>query len=376
MNNSIIPFYKQIDKLIVKSKGCYLYDSDGKHYIDFESGDWAANIGHSNERISQVIKDQVNKIIHDGLRFRNKPSEELAIKLMTKFPVVEGKCVFLNSGSESVNLGLTLACNLSKRKKILKIDCSFLSSFGHGLISADNTNLIEIPINDLESVSKINFTDIAVFVLEPGNSKGLIQYPTNEFVTAVALKVKQNGGFLMANDVTTGFGRTGKWFGFQHYDFQPDIISTGKGLGNGYPISCLTISKEVADMFDKSPFRYAQSHQNDPLGCAVGMEVINIIESENLITYCSETGKYFELQLQQLQKVFPDKIKEIRARGLMIAMELEQQINTENLYLQLINMGFLVGHKENVLRFMPPLIIEKAHIDDLISALGTLLPKY
>ena len=371
--NPIIPLYKQIDKFLVKSKGCYQYDADGKEYIDFESGDWAANLGHSHDKINQTIRNQLELSIHDGLRFRNSQSEDLSIRLLEKLSFTYGKSVFLNSGSEAVNLGITLARNLTGRKKILKMDCSFLSSIGYGRISEDNTDLLDIPVDRTDYLSRINFQEIAAFVLEPGNSKGLIKYPSHHFISSVALAVKQNGGFLMANEVTTGFGRTGKWFGFQHYDYKPDIISTGKALGNGFPISCVSISREVSELFDKNPFRYAQSHQNDPLGCAIGLEVINIMENEGLIQQSYDMGEYFSDQLIQIKNQHGQKVKEIRARGLMLGMELNDSIYAENIYLQLIDSGFLVGLKDNVIRFMPPLIITKSQIDTLIGALDCLL---
>jgi acetylornithine aminotransferase len=375
MNSSIIPLYKQIDKLIVRSEGCYLYDSDNNQYIDFESGDWAANLGHSNERINQVVKNQVNILVHDGLRFRNKPSEDLSIKLLEKLSFIEGKCAFLNSGSEAVNLAITIAKNLTRRSKILKMDCSYLSAFGHGQISSNNPDLINIPFDDTEAILKVDFSNIAAFVFEPGNSSSLIKYPSNTFIKKLASAVKQNGGLLIANEVTTGFGRTGKWFGFQYYDFEPDIVSTGKALGNGYPISCVSITHEMSEIFNKNPFRYAQSHQNDPLGCAIGLEVINIMDNDDLIRHSFEKGNYFKDELLKLQQKHQDKICEIRARGLMIAIEFKSGVKVEDIYYQLIEKGLIVGQKEQVLRFMPPLIIEKAHIDLLINAIDKKLTR-
>jgi acetylornithine aminotransferase len=189
----------------------------------------------------------------------------------------------------------------------------------------------------------------------------------------LAIAVKQHGGLLMANEVTTGFGRTGKWFGFQHYDYKPDLVSVGKALGNGYPISGVSISSELADRFDKSPFRYAQSHQNDPLGCAVGLEVIHIIENEELVNQCFEKGQYFHAKLMDLQTKHPGKIKDIRARGLMIALEFNPLENVETIYNKLIDKGFLVGFKEKVIRLMPPLIIEQTHIEKLIKTLDEII---
>lgn len=368
MKNPIIPLYKQADKLIVKSENCYVYDSDGKQYIDFESGDWSSNLGHSNPKINERIKQQVDKLIHDGLRFRNKESEELSLKLLEKLGLTGGQCAFVNSGSEAVNLGITTAKNLTGRRKVLKMDCSYLSAFGHGQISEYNTDLINIAINDKNEISKLDFHEIAVFVFEPGNSSSLIKYPDPDFIKAVAAEIKRHNGLLMANEVTTGFGRTGKWFGFQHYDFYPDIVSVGKALGNGYPISGIAISSKISELFLKSPFRYAQSHQNDALGCAVGLEVINTIEKQDLISKGFEKGEHFKQRLIELQIKNPE-IVEIRARGLMIAIELKTNEIAELFYNQLIENGFLVGIKDKTLRFMPPLIIEKKDIDNLIEAI-------
>jgi acetylornithine/N-succinyldiaminopimelate aminotransferase len=201
MISSIIPLYKQTDKLIVKSKDCYLYDSDNKQYIDFESGDWATNLGHSNNRINEIIRNQADLLIHDGLRFRNKQSEDLSIRLLEKLSFNGGKSVFLNSGSEAVNLAITFAKNLTKRTKILKMDCSYLSAYGHGQITANNSDLLTIAFNNSDSISQIDFRDIAAFVFEPGNSSSLIKYPTNEFIKSIAFSIKQNGGLLIANEV-------------------------------------------------------------------------------------------------------------------------------------------------------------------------------
>jgi acetylornithine/N-succinyldiaminopimelate aminotransferase len=373
MTNPIIPLYKQLNKLIIKSKGCFLYDSDGKEYLDFESGDWATNIGHSNERINQAIKNQVDILIHDGLRFRNKPSEDLSIGLLEKLNFTNGKSVFLNSGSEAVNLGISVAKNITGRNKILKMDCSYLSSFGHGQISPTNANLVNIPMDDMDSISGIDYKEIAAFVFEPGSAWGLVKYPKSEFIETVANEVVKSGGLLMANEVTSGFGRTGKWFGFQHYNYTPDIVSTGKALGNGYPISCVSINERVSELFNKTPFRYAQSHQNDPLGCAVGLEVIKVFDDEKIVQQSFEKGLYFSEQLKKLHETYPDKIREVRARGLMLALEFFPCVNAEAVNMQLIDEGFLAGCKENVLRFMPPLIVKDHHIDSLINTIEKIL---
>ncbi|MBN2610470.1 MAG: aspartate aminotransferase family protein [Bacteroidales bacterium] len=373
MSSHLIPFFKNTNIQIVKAIGCYLFDIDGKKYLDLESGDWAANLGHSRTEIIEVLKEQAEILIHDGLRFYNDKSEALSSKLLEKLGLPGGKSTFLNSGSEAVNLGLTMARNLTGRKKILKMDCSFLSSFGYGKIADDNSDLLNIPMNDFSALSSVNFNELAAFAFEPGNAHGLIKFPSNDFIETIASTVKENGGLLLANEVTTGFGRTGRWFGFQHYNFKPDIVCTGKALGNGYPVSGVSVSESIAGLFDKNPFRHAQSHQNDALGCAVALAVIHLFETSGIVEQSAENGNYFLEKLKALQQTQPTTIKEVRGRGMMLAAELDEKIQIGGIDNKLLDRGFVTGVKNNVLRFMPPLIIKREEIDHLVGTLEDLM---
>jgi len=375
MSNQIIPFYLPSDKLIISSNGCCQQDSEGKQYLDFDSGVWCANLGHSNSRIIQVMQEQVKTCIHHGYRFRNAFAEQLSVELIEVLGLNGGKSVFLSSGSEAVNLAITLAKRFTDRRKVLKMDTSYLSAFGHGQISDNNHDLLTVAMNDLTSLCQIDFSEIAAFVFEPGTSLGLIHFPSAEFIHEIILKSKENGVLLIADEVTCGFGRTGKWFGFQHYNFSPDMVVTGKALGNGYPVSALSITSEMADQFDQNPFRYAQSHQNDPLGCAIGLEVIQVIRDEKLVEKANETGSYFRNKLVCFHEKHPDKVKEIRGNGLMLAMEFLPAVDGEQLNIKLFEQGFIVGFKNTVLRFMPPLTITYSEIDLLIAAMEELCEK-
>jgi acetylornithine/N-succinyldiaminopimelate aminotransferase len=368
MKNPIIPFYQPSDKYIVRAKDCCVYDEDGKEYIDFESGVWSANLGHGNQRINKIIEQQLQVCMHNGYMLRSHSSEALAEKLQEKLGLSGGQSVFLCSGSEAVNLAITISQFLTKRSKILKIDNSFLSSYGFGRLSSDNTSKVDIPFNDASAISQIDFSEISAFVVETGGaSVDMVQFPDKDFIAAIIHQAKKHNCIVIANEVTTGFGRMGTWFGFHHYDFTPDIVATGKGLGNGYPVSGVSVSKDIAEMLNHPVFRYAQSHQNDPLGCTVGLEVIKVMEEENIIEKSKETGEYFRKQLLQLKDKHPDKIKDIRARGLMLAIEFSDNINGDLLHHELFDGGFITGYKNNTLRFLPPLTISKTHIDKLIQ---------
>jgi acetylornithine aminotransferase len=367
LESNILQLYEISDKNIVSGKECTITDSDGRVYVDFEAGDWAAILGHSNRKVNGAITNQISKIIHDGLRFKNIPSEKLADRLLELLGFNNGKCVFLNSGSEAVNLAIILAMNITGRKKCLKIDCTYLSAYGYGRIADDNECLVNIPIDRIDLFQDIDFDKIAAFVFEPGNSRGLIRFPSREFISALTKEVKNHNGILISNEVTTGFGRTGKWFGYNHYDYKPDIVAMGKALGNGYPISCVATNEQIVREFSKAPFRYAQSHQNDPLGCAIGIEVIEAIKEMDLINRCANIGNVFHAQLTNLMYSYQTYIKDIRSRGLMLALEFDSQISSNSIASILMDKGYLVGCRDNVLRFMPPLIIEEEQIRNLVE---------
>jgi acetylornithine aminotransferase len=374
MNSNILPFYNTTDKLLVRSSDCYQYDSDGNEYIDFESGVWCTNLGHSNDRIIKRIELQMKESIHHGYRFRNRHSEALSEELLRISGIREGSSVFLSSGSEAVNLSITLACQITRREKYLTIDNSYLSAYGPGKISPANTQKVNTPFNERRQIKKINFNEIAAFVIETGGaSVDMVRIPKYSFILDIINHAKDVGCLLIADEVTTGIGRTGKWFGFQYYNFIPDMVVTGKALGNGYPVSAVTVNKEVADEFNKNPFRYAQSHQNDPLGCAIGLEVIKTIEENKMLDACQNTGAYFKKELAVLKGRHRDKIKEVRGRGLMLALELADVIDGSQIDKKLFDNGLIVGFKANTFRFLPPLIITKNDIDKLTRTIDRLL---
>lgn len=374
MKSKILPLYESSEKYLVKSKGCFLYDSEGKKYLDLEAGVWCANLGHSNPRIAKVIKKEINTSIHHGYRFSNNYSEKLSTELQRIIGFKNGASVFLSSGSEAINLAITIARKITNRKKILKISNSYLSAFGFGGISPDNNDLINVMYNVEKSIEAINFNEAAAFVLETGGaSLEMVKFPDKKFIKKLVMSAKQNKCIIIADEVTTGMGRTGKWFGFQHYDIKPNIVVTGKGLGNGYPISGVTVDSKIDAAIRKNPIRYAQSHQNDPLGCAVGLEVIKTIEEENIINKSILIGNYFYDKLKFLKENNKEKIKEVRGRGLLLAVEFHKNVDGNLLNKMLFENGFVFGFKLNTIRLLPPLVITKKDIDKFIAKLTDLL---
>lgn len=361
---------------------CYLYDSLGKRYIDFESGIWCTILGHSHPDINQVMQAQIKNVIHLGTRYPSTLAENTAIDVLDITGIGKGKCVFLSSGSEAVEFGVQIVRRTTEKPLLLTFSNSYLAAYGSaGRKSNHEWHLFDWNIceqkKEPDYLHDIPFDDIGGFVFEPGGSgSGFVKFPPKQLVQDIVQRVKQAGGLVMTNEVTTGMGRTGKWFGFQHYDIYPDIVSLGKGLGNGYPVSAIAIKHEIAEQIENSGFHYAQSHQNDPLGCSIAKEVISVLRSENWIERGREIGEYFLEELKRLQEKY-NMVKEVRGRGLLLALEFHphEHISVEQVYRILLEKGFLVGYYPtgNILRFDPSLTIEKNDIIHLLKCLDSIL---
>ncbi|MCL2565850.1 MAG: aspartate aminotransferase family protein [Defluviitaleaceae bacterium] len=365
---------------IVSSENCYIIDENGKKYVDFEAGVWSASLGHNNKEINAAMIRQMNEISHVGYRYTTKIVDKAAGKVLDLLGFDGGKCVFLSSGSEAVEFGVKIAKKVIDKPYFLYLNNYYLSAYG---ISANRSKEDWIPLdlseykgNAEDFLAHIPFDKIAAFVFEPGNASGTAQLPPKELIKAIEDKIKACGGVIVVDEVTTGIGRTGKWFGYEHYNMSPDIVCLGKGIGGGYPVSVIGMVKDIADLVEKSDFVYAQSHQDDPLGCAVVYEVISIIERDKLIQKAADMGKILERELKSLMARH-NIIKEVRGVGLMYVIELNQRedITLDEIHKAIFDAGYIAGLRPqaNVLRFYPPLTIEEGQIKGLVRALDNVL---
>lgn len=375
-------------KDINKAEGCYLYNTIGQKYIDLESGVWCLSLGHSHPRVNKALENQIHNISHTGFCYSSTIVEETAKEILNVTGLMDGKCVFLSSGSEAVEFGVQALRKLVSTKCLLTLRDSFLGSYG----SAGKKNDDEWYLFDWTSCSscakgnecdmncsifkEIPFNRIGGFVFEPGSSSGLVKFPPIGLIENIVNSIKDNKGYIQVNEVTTGIGRTGEWFGFQHYDFLPDIISMGKGLGNGYPVSSIAMSHDIIDCLVEKKFHYSQSHQNDPLGCSVAKEVIKVIKDENLIKRSKILGNKFKESLIEISKRY-NLIKEVRGRGMMIAIEFTEnsKIIVSHIFNKLIDKGFIIAQRPglNVFRIDPPLIISENDINSFLNEFEQIL---
>lgn len=348
---------------IVDSKGLYLFDADGKRYMDLESGVWCASLGHNNIRVNDAIKKQIDRIMHSGFCYTNEIVDNAAGSVLSITSMKDGKCVFLSSGSEAVEILRQAAKCLTDNQKTLVLYGTELGAYDslterkNGWYNFEWENCQECTDNFIcelhnRALNKIP-EDITEFIFEPGSAAGFVRFPPRALIQELVSIVRKNGGKIIVNEVTTGIGRTGKWFGYQHYDIKPDLISIGKGIGNGYPVSVAVFSKEIIN--ELSDFKYSQSHQNDPLGAAVVNEVLAIINDQDLIKDAERKGEIF---LSKLKSIENNKIS-IRGKGLMFVIEFMNDKITDEIYNELLESGYIVCNRGSFLRIDPPLIINE-----------------
>jgi acetylornithine aminotransferase len=297
--------------------------------------------------------------------------------------------VFLCSGSEAVEYGVRVAQATAGRPLLMTMADSYFGAYGSASkrredewFCFDWSACAACPYphecgEPCERWAAIPFSRIGGFLFEPGSSSGLVRFPPEKLVRSIVAAIKQDDGLVLVNEVTTGVGRTGTWFGYQHYGIAPDIVALGKGIGNGYPVSVVAFAPGVIDRLGGSPLKYAQSHQNDPLGAAVVREVIRVIQEGGLIQRGAEVAAILVPGLHMIQER-TGKIREVRARGLMVAVDLEddpQTSRTIRTHRELVRRGYVVGRRPgvSVLRLDPSLTISRQDIDGFLEALEAVL---
>ena len=373
----------------------YLITKEYGRLIDMESGCWAAALGHDKEWLIRTAAE-LGYPIHTH-HFFDTPLADKAIEAIEDcagLPVSYAG-TFLTSGTEAVSLAVMLSELLTGRKMKLCLNISYLGATPDLRMPRDNEKWTDLDIIDClncyegkccencPKLSDLDYSIFAAFVFEPGNSGGMIMFPPEKLINCIAKKVKDSGGFFIANEVTTGVGRTGRFYGYQYYEclnsieLSPDFISMGKNLGNGYPVSCMLTKQEYKDKLEESGFRYVQSHIDDPMGMSVAISTLSVIKNNKLVKLAEEKGEYLRSRLSKI-KAIPGTAYSIRGRGLMNVIELNKNIAVRDVFEALLREGYFTGYSEayNVLRFYPPLTVDYKTIDTFCAAIEKVLQNY
>ncbi|MDQ7991220.1 MAG: aminotransferase class III-fold pyridoxal phosphate-dependent enzyme [Propionicimonas sp.] len=351
---------------VASALGAVLHDDAGGRWVDWEAGVWCAGLGHQHPAVVRAVSEQLSAVGHVGYRWTHPVVEQAATRLAEVAGLPDGRVVFLSSGSEAVELAIRLAHAVTGRQRLARIAGNYLAAYG----AARGPGWTELTERTVEH--RLG-PDVAAFVLEPGNASGTVDLPSRDLVESVARGVQNGGGLLVVDEVTTGFGRTGRWFGYQHYAVRPDIVAVGKGAGNGYPVSAVVVSEEVAARLPPD-FRHAQSHQDDPAAAAAVLAVIDTMQRDGLVERSAILGQRLRTALLAVAGS-AGEITEVRGRGLMCAVSLRPVDQggpaAAEVQRRLAAAGHLVGANpaRNCLRLYPPLVIGEEQIDALAQAL-------
>ena len=359
---------------VVSCDGIYLFDDKGKRYMDLESGVWCTSLGHRNARINDIVKKQIGSVMHAGFCYSNNILEEAGEAVLSVSGFNRGNCVFLCSGSEAIELARQISKHITGRKQSMTLHDSYLGSYSavtdrnrdwyifnwEGCMTCPDKDDCDTDCEKLLDIPRY----ISEFIFEPGSSSGFVRFPPKPMIHNIINAVRSQGGMILANEVTTGIGRTGKWFGYDHYEIEPDMIAMGKGIGNGYPVSVTAINERTVRALEKGSFKYMQSHQNDPLGAAIVNEVIKIIKDEALIPKAGIKGmKFFEM-LRSLKDNI--NVIDVRGRGLMFAIDICDENTGDRLFKELIGKGYIVGNRKSLFRIDPPLTIKEDEFGEFV----------
>jgi acetylornithine/N-succinyldiaminopimelate aminotransferase len=372
--------YKRFPIVITKGKGCSLWDAEGKKYIDFVSGIAVCNLGHAHPRISEALSKQADILLHVSNLYYTEPQIELA-SLLTENSFAD-RVFFCNSGAEANEAAIKLARKYfkdkgeSERYRIITMEKSFhgrtmatLSATGQEKIRKGFEPILEgfdyIPFNDIDAMRKsINSSTCAV-LLEPIQGEGGVRCPDPDYLKAVRRLCDEKKVLLIFDEIQTGMGRTGKFFAYEHFGIEPDIMTLAKALANGLPIGAMLASEEVAQAF--GPGAHASTFGGTPIITAASVQVVKVLLEEKLFHHCAKIGAYFKERLQDL-KAKHGSIVDVRGMGLLLGMKLK--VEGDTIVNSCMEKGFLINCIQgNILRFIPPLIIEKEEIDALVVCL-------
>ncbi len=376
----VIANYKRLPRVIVKGEGCYLYDAEGNKILDMFPGWAVSGIGHCHPKVVDAIRKQAGELLHIDNTFYSEQQGQLA-KLISERGF-GGKCFFCNSGAEANEGALKLArlATAEGKYKFITAEGSF-----HGRTFATVTataqpkyhegflpllpGFVYVPYNDINALEKAFTDEVCAVMIEPIQGEGGINVATKEYVEAIRQLCDEKGAVMIFDEVQTGMGRTGKWFAYQHYDVEPDIITLAKALGGGVAIGAMMAKEELAVKL--VPGKHASTFGGNCIACAAGIAVVEAIEEDNLIENAVKMGEYAKHKLEQLGEKY-DIIKEVRGKGLMIGVQLSSP--GAEIVDKCLARGLRINCTNNtVLRFMPAMIVTKEQIDEAISILDSVM---
>ena len=387
----LVSTYDRYPVLLHKGRGVFLYDNKGRKYLDLLSGIGVNALGYAHPAITKTIARQAKLLVHTSNLFYHEYQGRLAAAL-TKISGMD-RVFFTNSGTEAWEGALKLArayaqanCGEGEQPKfrILALEHAFHGRT-FGAMSTTHKEKYRLPFAPVvPGVEFVKFNDVAdlerkfdstvcAIGFEFVQGEGGIRPVSQEFADTAYKLARKHNALLIADEIQSGMGRTGKWFAYQHYGIQPDLVTVAKPIAGGLPLGALLATEKVSGCIH--PGMHGTTFGGGPLACAVALQLVTILEKEKLLNHIQKTGNYLMEQLDKLRKKH-SSIVEVRGQGLMIGIEVESADLAKQIFQQLLKLGTIVNRTdETVIRLLPPFIIKKQHIDTAVRQLDQVLAK-
>ncbi|MFP5222623.1 MAG: aspartate aminotransferase family protein [Acidobacteriota bacterium] len=391
---SIMNTYGRYPLALKRGAGCALFDLDGREYLDLLAGIAVANLGHSHPEVTAAIARQAGEMVHVSNLFFQEPQVDLAEALLATWPQPDGKngrVFFCNSGAEANEAAIKLARRYmhavrgEDRHEVVTLTGSFhgrtlatLTATGQDKVKEGFHPLPEgfvtVPAGDLQALKAAMTGKTAAVLLEVIQGEGGVKPFPEEYLKGVQALCREQGVLFMVDEIQTGLCRTGKWWAHQHYGLTPDVVSVAKALANGLPMGAIMATGAVAEGFQ--PGSHATTFGGGPVVAAAAAKTLEIMERDRLAERAARMGDFAMALFEDLAQAMPGKIAQVRGLGLMIGIELAPDIpgGGQKVWEELISLGFILNLTQgNVLRLLPPLVIEQKDLERFAQGLGDVL---
>lgn len=380
----LVHTYNRFPVVLERGEGVYLYDTDGNKYLDFAAGIAVCGLGYGNEELNATLKAQVDALIHTSNLYYNTTCGEAA-KALKRITGMD-RVFFTNSGTEAIEGALKAARKYAWKKGSGRYEFIAMEHSFHGrsigAVSVTGNEHYRIPFepllpgvkfaefNDLDSVKALVTDKTCAIILEPLQGEGGIHIASEAFIKGIRELCDKEGILMICDEIQCGMGRTGSMFAWQSYGTRPDIMTMAKAIGSGVPVGAFAMTEEVAQ-YSLEPGDHGTTYGGNPLACAAVAKTIEIFERENLTAHVQEMGAYLRERLEQLKEE-TGQIEEIRGVGLIQGICPKKPVG-EVITAALEEKLLVISARENVLRLIPPLIIEKEQIDEMIEKMKKVL---
>lgn len=378
-----VPGLKEL--VIEEASGCILRSADGRNVLDMISGIAVANVGHTHPAVVKAVQEQIGRYAHLNVygRFTVPEQVEIAERLARVAPGDLNVSFLTSTGTEANEGALKLARKFTGRPGFIAFERGFHGrTFGSLSVSWKQSYrepfepLLQgvrfVPFNDLPAVEGVINETTAAVIIEPIQGEAGVRIPSPDYLSGLQKLCNERGALLICDEVQGGMGRSGRWFSFEHWGIQPDIVTLAKAFGGGLPLGAILSTERIFSTFLNPPLSHLTTFGGNPVCCAAAVAAFDVIEKEGLLKRSTDLGKYLLDQLASVRAQYPDRMGDIRGIGLWCAFDVQPAECAQNVANALEKRDVIIGsmlNSEGTLRVAPPLIVTRKEIDRFIDAL-------